>query len=404
MAINFASVQGLLKPKGAPRGTTVNIQTPESRERRELALRKSRADTTISELQATKAQQLFEDNEKLRDLATLGRDKFLEGLEKLDPERAQKFKAADALIEGQFLTNKKSIQDLNSGELKHVLAKQAAAGAVLMPVSLAAPDKRSKVYNSLKGQLGKVIGEENVPENYDEDIVNAFVSRALPISQLMQTNPAIAGEISPVIKQALEEQEAKDLAFLERKAELSGRGKGKGGKGLSGDAAKTLAIGTKGQEALNQMEALFDSGEVKLGALSQITPTFMLSESGQKFRTLRDDLADMIGRLRSGGAINEGEEKRFMRLLPKLGDKIGTIKFKIKRLKEMLKAVVDAMRPEGGGGEAFEVKSKEESAKDVLPEDTKGPLPTANADVIAKGPMFGFSLEAIDAELRRRDK
>ena len=106
---------------------------------------------------------------------------------------------------------------------------------------------------------------------------------------------------------------------------------------LSGEGAKLEEISRGGLAAVAELEAMIASGNITQETLgAAIAPgifNFFKSANVQEFETLSDDLADMIGRLRSGGAINTDEEAKFVRLLPVFGDKDSVIDNKLRRLK-----------------------------------------------------------------------
>ena len=111
---------------------------------------------------------------------------------------------------------------------------------------------------------------------------------------------------------------------------------GSTGGTLSGDGAKLQEIARAGSDVVKQISERIESGEITQETLAAAaTPSvFNAFKSGnvQQFEALRNDLQDMLGRLRSGGAITADELGTFSKLLPVFGDQPGTIDLKMKQL------------------------------------------------------------------------
>jgi hypothetical protein len=111
---------------------------------------------------------------------------------------------------------------------------------------------------------------------------------------------------------------------------------GSKGGALSGEGAKLQEIARAGSDVVTQISAKIDSGEITQETLAAAaTPdVFNLFKSAnvQQFEALRNDLQDMLGRLRSGGAITNDELGTFSRLLPVFGDQPETIDLKMQQL------------------------------------------------------------------------
>ena len=121
-------------------------------------------------------------------------------------------------------------------------------------------------------------------------------------------------------------------------------------KPLSADSAKVLEIASGGTGQIDELRNLY--GNVTNPNISGLLPNAIQSEGVQKIEFLKQDLADRIGRLRSGGAINSGEEARFMQFLPKAGDSDSTVKFKLGKLQSAFDNVKDTIRPGAGPSES----------------------------------------------------
>lgn len=77
---------------------------------------------------------------------------------------------------------------------------------------------------------------------------------------------------------------------------------------MSGEAAKVLGVASTILPELDKLEALFRDS-YKTTVAGNVTGT------NREVVRLIDNIADKVGRLRSGGAINKAEEKRFLRQL-----------------------------------------------------------------------------------------
>ncbi len=126
----------------------------------------------------------------------------------------------------------------------------------------------------------------------------------------------------------------------------------------SSEEAKTATIATSAIDNLDELMALEESGDIDqwtLAASDFIPDIFNIffSDNVQQFKTGRDDLADQIGRWRSGGAINKEEEARFLSQLPEFGDSKTTRLWKLNRLKNQFTAMGLVLRPS-----AFEEKDE----------------------------------------------
>ena len=103
-------------------------------------------------------------------------------------------------------------------------------------------------------------------------------------------------------------------AGANQRAELSNRTRleaatiGKPDKPLSGEASKVFSIATTMQPEIEQLKAAFKKDY--RGSLIGI-----VSGTNRKLRKLAENVADKVGRIRSGGAVNPNEENRFMNQL-----------------------------------------------------------------------------------------
>lgn len=86
-----------------------------------------------------------------------------------------------------------------------------------------------------------------------------------------------------------------------------------GNKPLSGEAAKVLAVATTLGPEVEQLKAAF-AKDYQRSVRGIVTGT------DRRLTRLVDQVADKVGRLRSGGAINKDEENRFKRQIASLPD------------------------------------------------------------------------------------
>jgi hypothetical protein len=98
----------------------------------------------------------------------------------------------------------------------------------------------------------------------------------------------------------------------------------------------------------------------------------MASEDAQAFATRRENLSDLIGRMRSGGAINKDEETRFLKLIPRFGDKEETVKYKISQLDKEFSSIQSSIDPYNVRGGNYK--------------QSQAPQMTAPEGTLAKGP------------------
>lgn len=114
-------------------------------------------------------------------------------------------------------------------------------------------------------------------------------------------------------------KEASDLAMVpELEARKDKRAEAAGVK-LSGESRVKIGGITNTLDTLDQLQALYDQGE-KVGYITSNTPIIGQFMSDTPVDTIIRKLSDDIGRLRSGGAINSDEERRFLNMLPRAGD------------------------------------------------------------------------------------
>lgn len=103
-----------------------------------------------------------------------------------------------------------------------------------------------------------------------------------------------------------------EMAKISAEIKAGGAG-GLGGKPLSGDASKVLSIATTVQPEIEKLKQVFSQNYKK-------SVKGIVLGTDRELVKLVDNVADKVGRLRSGGAINKDEETRFKRQIASLMD------------------------------------------------------------------------------------
>lgn len=145
---------------------------------------------------------------------------------------------------------------------------------------------------SLSGASNAILQSIMSAKSLPEAIKNAgkFVANPIEIARLMETNMSI---------QKMTTEIAAAKAGL--------------GKPLSGDAAKVLSIADSVQPEIERIKQAFQ-GNYKKSLKGIVFGT------DRELAKLVDNVADKVGRLRSGGAINKEEEKRFKKQIASFMD------------------------------------------------------------------------------------
>lgn len=124
-------------------------------------------------------------------------------------------------------------------------------------------------------------------------------------------------------------------------------------KPLSQETAKTLGLAQGGIDIIGQMKSSFFDpktdtfNKVAFGRTSagSLLPNVMAGEDAQKFATQKNNLSDLIGRMRSGGAIKNEEEAKFLKLIPRFGDSEPTVRYKLKQLDKEFSSIKSSIDP-----------------------------------------------------------
>lgn len=131
-----------------------------------------------------------------------------------------------------------------------------------------------------------------------------------------------------------------NAAREEREAKTAGMG-----RPLSGDASKVLSIATSMQPEIDALIQAFEEG-------GRSAIFAVKSGTSPELVRLVESVADKVGRLRSGGAINKDEESRFMGQIVRWADTVSggssAAVNALKRLKEEAKMVEQGIAPGRG--------------------------------------------------------
>jgi hypothetical protein len=159
----------------------------------------------------------------------------------------------------------------------------------------------------------------------------------LKAEEAMSMQEARLGGQKELEKQrAVSAQELEKLRASLRPAKVGGVGVGKPEKSplekLSGEQKMKVGMIGDSLRSLNQYETAFNQG-ARRSRITPETPIIGGLVSATPIDELTTKLSDDIGRLRSGGAINTDEEKRFQKMLPTAADNDATAMRKIENLR-----------------------------------------------------------------------
>ena len=119
------------------------------------------------------------------------------------------------------------------------------------------------------------------------------------------------------------------------------------------EAAKTLGLASEGLGVVKEIRGqffdpktgAFDKSKFGKTAAGAKLPNFAASSEAQLFATRSANLADVVGRMRSGGAIGKEEEVTYKGFIPKWGDSEATVKYKIDQLEKGLGNIEQSIKP-----------------------------------------------------------
>ena len=164
-------------------------------------------------------------------------------------------------------------------------------------------------------------------------------------------------EIQQMMIQDLQTTGGKNISELMKILEVNELIGGSGAEALTGDALKNANNAQSGLDALSQIQSSLSadpSSALKASLPNPFGLTAALTGSGSH-RAAQTNLADVIGRLRSGAAINEDEEARFLSLLPQAFDDDATIAYKYQQLQSLLSPIANQGASPNSGFQLAEI-------------------------------------------------
>ena len=249
-------------------------------------------------------------------------------------QKADKENFLQGLRQGVAGGNQNALRQLSieaPGEAKNFLALQQLEqkeardtevrntkfmGQMAATIHGSAPEDKAQTYQMVLGELEKKgMDTSQYPPEYNDE-----TAQEIDAGLVMLMNQA--RDVGDIVK----ETEIRRVAETKLKTQ--------GTKPLAAEKAKALTLskgGLKSIQELNDVLKKFDGVVPKFDAAM---PEMLKSPDARKIALLSKDLADSIGRLRSGGAINEEELATFKSFIPNAFDDTETVKFKLQKLEE----------------------------------------------------------------------
>lgn len=190
-------------------------------------------------------------------------------------------------------------------------------------------DGTKSTYGQLQQQgvfnQGQVLGEqESQTPITDEQFQQLF------IADLLQNGGKNLDKLTTIQKLMAPQNDLdtqmKQLQLAKLQREVSGSAE----KPLSAEQQKMALNAQSGLDAIKTIREVAGEGVPITASL----PDYL--GGNQAYQAAVNNVTDAVGRLRSGGAINADEEKRFMNLLPKVGDNKKTIDYKLNQVEKLL--------------------------------------------------------------------
>jgi hypothetical protein len=266
---------------------------------------------------------------------------ILQKMAQLNPEATQRYLQIEEYKQVQMAQEQEKQMQLQKQQMSR--ASQMAGTILRLPET----DRKEAYQFYLNKAQQEGLDVSDMPEQFNseaeyrlmdlqdksranEDIYKGMLDEKKQSDVVNQQNISNQGTVWEREKFGREQALTREQNLLKSKQDAS--------KPMSPDAAKTFAIAKFGVKALDNMDKLLQTNNYKVGTGTIIAKAFQGEES-QKFNLYKNDLQDMVGRLRSGGAINEEEVKSFKKLLPDVYDKPEVVKEKILRTKEYLSEI-----------------------------------------------------------------
>lgn len=187
-------------------------------------------------------------------------------------------------------------------------------------------------YDALN-QQGRQQGIANQMQ-LDETMINKYLAEA----QLeLQENEGEANRINDMMV-ARDEMAASKLSA-----------KAKTAKPMSAESAKVIGNVEMGITAMTQLQKLFvdnpDVGTFTEAIANSPWPSAWTTDTQQQYKYLTSNLTDIVGRLRSGGAINKDEVVTFKGLIPKSTDSDALKKQKAQEFITLFRKISERISP-----------------------------------------------------------
>ena len=166
--------------------------------------------------------------------------------------------------------------------------------------------------------------------------------------QFAERDP-LSGQISirqlPATEDQALEREYKKAQIAKLRQESGGKGAASATiKNLGSEAKKSAGAYVSALSSLDDLESQLKAGNKPSRFTSKDVPLGLgrVFKEDQAIDVVNEKLADDIGRMRSGGAINSDEEARFKRLLPTAADSGEAAQVKITQIRNELKSRLGA--------------------------------------------------------------
>lgn len=265
---------------------------------------------------AERQEQAATAQNQLRNLAAAGDQQALQKLSAFDPAGA------------------KGIQD----EMNRKVVRVGQLASTVKGTSL---PNRPKAYEYARKQAElEGFDVSQWPDKYDRSVDSKidFLTNSARDIEKMQEDPQRGAQLDLTRSQTAENYANIDKMKLETKEKQRDLANG---KPMSGEAAKISTIAQGGITNISDMRNILSRTKGGISALSSAAqlPNALQGGDTQQFEVLRKDLADLLGRLRSGGQISPNEEATYKSQIPAFGDKPSTVEYKLKKLDTVFKGL-----------------------------------------------------------------
>jgi hypothetical protein len=314
---------------------------------------------------------------------------YRDTLRQRDKEREQnKIMTQKKFEQDTYLRNQQFKQKQLEAQLqREAQEKQQAARAQASQQNIMLQAQANRELQERRIQAEQVKRQEKIVAKREEAQATAQIQQ--------QTNEAIEkGDWDTVSKLVGPE---KSLSLQKSKKTLTKQ---------SAEDAKFTGNVTDVYRSLDTIDQLLADKSVGTGSLATLKYTpdvaqdIFLSGGQRKLKFSIDLATDAIGRLKSGGAINAGEEQRFLRFLPSAGDDLTTARFK---MGELRKAMRSRLKAKGYSDEKIkELIGGAAGTKEGTPQAKQQQAQVKRKEIRQRREQNQQRLQVLDAELRRR--